>query len=80
MSLRTLLRWLAYGSDEQYLPPSWLANTARLQGYVQWTELQRESARIVKDTQATARERFWQQVEAQRVAPRVSPSYPRRVS
>ncbi len=58
--------YLLHGSDELYLPHSWLVNTARIGNYVGYTRRQHEQGSVVRDTAATARDRFWQRVEAKR--------------
>ena len=60
------LDYLLHGSDTLMLPKTWLEDRERLARYEAWTRRENESWVVSKDTAATARERFWQRMEAKR--------------
>ena len=69
-------RYLLRGSDELYLPSSWLRDKARLGNYVGYTRRQLEQGSVTKNSQWFKDQAFWQAVEAKR-GPKVL-RYPRQ--
>jgi len=63
--MNAFFRYLCFGSEELTMPRSWLANRERLKAYTGYTMRQLQQGSVVRDTAATARDRFWQRIEAQ---------------
>jgi hypothetical protein len=65
--LSQLIRYVVWGSDEQYLHPEWLENKERLAAYEAWTLKQREGM-VTKNTAHFQREAFWVAMEEKQKA------------
>ena len=63
MSLRSVWRYLAHGSDEQRMPRTWLEGP-RVRQYTAYTMRQLQQGSVVKDVAAKRREAFWAALEA----------------
>ena len=60
------LRYLLHGSNDLWMPRTWLADTDRLALYEAYTKRQHWQGRVVADTNETRRKAFWRAVAAKR--------------
>lgn len=74
MTLLRVLRWLLHGSDEMFMPRTWMENHKRLRAYEGYTRRQLEQGSVVSDVAAMRRREFWRVVamRSARVSQRAS--------
>ena len=83
MTLKGVLRYLLFGTDEMFLPKSWLRNKDRIGNYVGYTRRQHQQGavvttpdqmqqRAVLEQRAAASRAFWAAVAAKQAKPKAA--------